>query len=181
MGSAELSKEGSSSQRKFTCDVHSRRNMKQICAHGACFRVVGKFMCNKCYEDLRNDKRPQCQHGRVEGSCTPCSTQCEHGNGKLTCRQCKGNRCEHNVYKKLCNWCNHWTCHVDGCSYRGHRFCSKASLKHHTTRICPSNTLVLVDGQWTRSGRNISSSSSQHSPESAESSVPAPQMDANQA
>ena len=175
--SAELSKEGSSSQRKYTCDVHARRRMKQICAHGACF--LGRPLCNKCFEERMNDKRPRCRHGRVEGQCTPCATQCEHGNGKLTCRQCKSNRCEHNVYKKLCNWCNHWTCHVDGCSYRGHRFCSKASLKHHTTRICPSKVPVLVDGRWTTSGRN--SSSSQHSPESAESSVPAPQTDANQA
>ena len=180
MASAELSKEGSSSQRKFTCDVHARRNMKQICAHGACFRRVGQFMCNKCFEDLRNDTRPRCRHAFVEGHCPRCLKQCEHGNGKLTCRQCKSNRCEHNVYKKLCNWCNHWTCHVDGCSYRGHRFCSKASLKHHTTRICPSKVPVLVDGRWTTSGRN-SSSSSQHTPESAERSVSAPQTDANQA
>ena len=177
--SAELSKEGSSSQRKYTCDVHARRRMKQMCAHGACFGRP--FFCGKCLEERMNDKRPRCRHGCVERHCATCLRQCEHGNGRDTCRQCKGNQCVHNVYKKLCNWCNHWTCHVDGCSYRGHRFCSKASLKHHTTRICPSTVLVLVDGQWTRSGRNSSSSSSQHSPESAELPVPAPQTDANQA
>ena len=165
MVSAELSKEGSSSQRKYTCDVHARRRMKHVCRHG----IPLATLCDESMEQIY-DKRPRCRHGCLEGHCARCLRQCEHGNGKETCRQCKCNQCVHNVYKKLCNWCNHWTCHVDGCSYRGHRFCSKASLKHHTTRICPSKVPVLVDGQWTTSGR---SSSSQHSPESAESPVPA--------
>ena len=178
MASAELSKEGSSSQRTYTCDVHARRRMKQICAHGAYFS--GQPLCNKCFEERMNDKRPRCRHGCVEGRCTRCLGQCEPGIGELTSRQCKSNQCVHNMYKTTCKWCNDWMCRVDGCSYRGHRFCSKSSLKHHTTRICPSKTPVLVDGRWTTSGRN-SSSSSQHSPESAESSVPAPQTDANQA
>ena len=179
MVSAELSKEGSSSQRKYTCDVHARRRMsRRVCSHGIPLRDI----CDECMERIY-DNRPRCPHFFHEGHCARCLRQCEHGNGKETCRQC--NRCPHNEYKKLCKYCNKWTCEVDGCLYKGHRFCSKASLKHHTSRICPSQAPVFVDGQWVKAGKVFvdgqwvkAGNSSQHSQESvAETPVPVRVLD----
>ena len=150
---AELPKEGSSSQRKYTCDVHARRRMRRVCRHG----IPLQNMCDECMERIY-DNRPRCRHGCLEGHCARCLRQCEHGNGKETCRQC--NRCPHNEYKKLCKYCNKWTCEVDGCLYKGHRFCSKASLKHHTSRICPFQNKVLVEGRWVKAGNSQQSQGS---------------------
>ena len=159
---AELSKEGSSSQRKYTCDVHARRRMSEAPPP----RATQKRL--QCQHGRRKDQCPQCngcQHGRRKGRCSQCNG-CQHGHLKDACRQCNG--CPHGRRKNFCKDCNHYTCQVDGCLYKGHRFCSKYSLKHHTSRICPSQTLVFVDGQWVKAGN-----SSQHSQESvAETPVP---------
>ena len=52
------------------------------------------------------------------------------GCGTVGCPNC--NRCVHNKQKRLCSYCNDWTCKTDWCRYKGHRFCSKSALKNHT-------------------------------------------------
>ncbi len=146
---AELSTESSISQRKYTCDVHARRKMSgrvKRCSHGN-----SMLHCAECFNRIY-DNRPRCPHGCIEGTCAKCLRQCEHGHRKESCRQC--NRCPHNDYKKLCKYCNKWTCEVDGCLYKGHRFCSKASLKLHTSRLCPFQNTVLVEGRWIGAGNS---------------------------
>ena len=83
---------------------------------------------------LKTKKRPRCHHLRRIDECAQCSG-CQHGRAKYACPQCNG--CQHGRRKGFCRDCNHYTCQVDGCLYKGHRFCSKYSLKHHTRFICP--------------------------------------------
>ena len=83
---------------------------------------------------------PRCRHGRMKEHCSKCLSQCEHGRGKVGCPTC--NRCVHNQHKRLCRYCNNWTCQVDGCRYKGHHFCSKSALKNHTQSWCPTRPIV---------------------------------------
>ncbi len=78
---------------------------------------------------------PPCKHGSSKDRCLRCRNLCEHDRGKASCLTC--NRCDHNQHRKLCKYCNHWTCNVEGCLDKGHRLCSKGSLKHHTMCRCP--------------------------------------------
>ena len=99
----------------------------RACKHGNC-----RFNCTQC---RMNADLPRCPHGRIEERCPKCLSQCQHRRSKDGCPEC--NRCPHGQHVKRCKYCNHWTCQVDGCLYKGHRFCSKSSLKHHTRFICP--------------------------------------------
>ena len=83
---------------------------------------------------------PRCRHGSSKERCSKCLSQCEHGRGKVGCPTC--NRCVHNQRKRLCRYCNNWTCQVDGCRYKGHHFCSKSALKNHTQSYCPTPPIV---------------------------------------
>ena len=82
---------------------------------------------------------PRCRHGREKERCSKCLSQCEHGRGKVGCPTC--NRCVHNQHKRLCRYCNNWTCQVDGCRYKGHHFCSKSALKNDTQSSCPTRPI----------------------------------------
>ena len=86
-------------------------------------------------EPHRDYTVPACKHRNRRDRCLRCSKLCEHDRGKASCPIC--NRCDHNQHKKLCKYCNNWTCNVEGCLDKGHRFCSKGSLKHHTMCRCP--------------------------------------------
>ena len=84
----------------------------------------------------KNYTVPACKHGNRKDRCLRCSKLCEHGRGKVGCPKC--NRCVHNQHKRLCKYCNDWTCNADGCRYKGHHFCSKSALKNHTQSYCPT-------------------------------------------
>ena len=120
-----------STQIQYICDVHARRNMSEAPPP----RATQKRL--QCQHDRRKDNCPQCngcQHGRRKDRCPQCKG-CQHGRLKYNCPQCNG--CSHGRQKGRCGECGHYTCQVEGCLYKGHRFCSKYSLKHHTSFICP--------------------------------------------
>ena len=111
-------------------DIPARRKMSVVlprCQNGNC-----KFDCTQC---RMSADLPRCPHDSIKERCPKCLSQCQHRRRKDVCPEC--NRCPHGQHKKLCKYCNHWTCQVDGCVYKGHRFCSKYSLKHHTLFKCP--------------------------------------------
>ena len=85
---------------------------------------------------------PACQHFSSKDRCLRCRNLCEHGRGKASCPTC--NRCVHNQHRKLCKYCNNWRCNAEGCLDKGRLFCSKASLKHHTSCRCPRT----LDKTW---------------------------------
>ena len=86
-----------------------------------------------------------CKHFDRRDQCLRCSKLCEHDNGKASCLIC--NRCIHMQHQKLCKLCNNWTCNVEGCLDKGRRFCSKQSLKHHTTHRCPNTPYMTWGGR----------------------------------
>ena len=81
-------------------------------------------------DDPDNDYTvPACKHRDRRDQCLRCSKLCKHGRGKVGCKLC-----------------NDWTCNVEGCLDKGRRFCSKNSLKHHTTHRCRGRVLCRISG-----------------------------------
>ena len=82
-------------------------------------------------DDPDNDYTvPACKHRDRRDQCLRCSKLCKHGRGKVGCKLC-----------------NDWTCNVEGCLDKGRRFCSKNSLKHHTTHRCPNTPYMTWGGR----------------------------------
>ena len=97
-------------------------------------------------DDPDNDYTvPACKHRDRRDQCLRCSKLCKHDNGKASCLIC--HRCVHMQHQKLCKLCNNWTCNVEGCLDKGRRFCSKQSLKHHTTHRCPNTPYMTWGGR----------------------------------